>query len=100
MSSIMPGQATVLLHSDYPFSLVVVGSAGPSEACCLVKAWFCYCSHPCAALLVVTAAVAEVCLSIPISSMGNPWWIMMDAKFMEGHLGEQRKDPHRSWVTP
>ena len=20
--------------------------------------------------------------------MGNPWWIMMDAQFMEGHMGE------------
>jgi hypothetical protein len=34
-----------------------------------------------------SAAVAEVALQIPISSMGNPWWIMMDAKFMEGHIG-------------
>lgn len=42
-------------------------------------------------MLMVPAAVAEVCLSIPISSMGNPWWIMMDAKFMEGHLGKAER---------
>mgnify|MGYP001806793464 CR=1 FL=1 len=36
-------------------------------------------------------AVAELALQIPISSMGNPWWIMMDAKFMEGHIGESRQ---------
>jgi hypothetical protein len=35
-----------------------------------------------------SCAVAEVGLGLPISSMGNPWWIMMDAQFMEGHIGE------------
>jgi hypothetical protein len=24
---------------------------------------------------------------MPISTMGNPWWIMADAKFMEGNIG-------------
>eukprot|EP00775_Hariotina_reticulata_P008171 gene8171-8362_t len=37
----------------------------------------------------VTNYIAESALGIPISSLGNPWWIMMDAKFMEGHVGYQ-----------
>lgn len=37
----------------------------------------------------LTNHIAEVGLGLPISSMGNPWWIMMDAQFMEGHIGYQ-----------
>jgi hypothetical protein len=42
-------------------------------------------------MYVLVCAVAEVALQIPISTMGNPWWIMMDAKFMEGHVGEHQQ---------
>jgi hypothetical protein len=37
--------------------------------------------------LVACAAVAEGMFGIPISTLANPWWIVADAKFMEGNIG-------------
>lgn len=38
--------------------------------------------------LCFPCAVAEAAFNIPISTLANPWWIVADAQFMEGHVGE------------
>eukprot|EP00879_Flechtneria_rotunda_P004620 GHRR01004876.1.p1 GENE.GHRR01004876.1~~GHRR01004876.1.p1 ORF type:complete len:509 (+),score=197.41 GHRR01004876.1:1145-2671(+) len=37
----------------------------------------------------ITNQIAERALGIPISSMGNPWWIMANPQSMEGRVGYQ-----------
>ncbi|KAF6251501.1 vitamin B6 photo-protection and homoeostasis-domain-containing protein [Scenedesmus sp. NREL 46B-D3] len=37
----------------------------------------------------LTNHIAEGLFGIPVSTMGNPWWIVADAKFMEGNIGYQ-----------
>ena len=39
-------------------------------------------------------SVAETLMGIQITGLANPWWIVADAKFMEGSLGALRAAQH------